>query len=145
MMKISNSCLRSIQVAALIFIICFAVGCTGNPYIERDQLVSGSSAITAPNTDATSQPSEAKDDSPSEINDSGTSQDQPTGNEQIDSIDGQDEEELNVKNIAITFDDGPDLKFTPQILDILQEKDVKATFFVVGMQVNKYPEVLERI
>lgn len=47
--------------------------------------------------------------------------------------------------IAITFDDGPDLKYTPKILDILKEKDVKATFFVVGIQVNKYPEVLQRI
>jgi len=47
--------------------------------------------------------------------------------------------------IAITFDDGPDLKYTPQILDILKEKKVKATFFVVGIQVNKYPEVVQRM
>lgn len=47
--------------------------------------------------------------------------------------------------IALTFDDGPDLKYTPQILDILKEKNVKATFFVVGIQVNKYPEVVQRM
>lgn len=47
--------------------------------------------------------------------------------------------------IALTFDDGPDLKYTPQILDILNEKKVKATFFVVGIQVNKYPEVVQRM
>ncbi|MGO4541926.1 polysaccharide deacetylase family protein [Paenibacillus sp. 2TAB19] len=54
-----------------------------------------------------------------------------------------DKEEQKV--IALTFDDGPDKRYTPAILDILKEKGVKATFFVVGLQVNKSPEVLERI
>lgn len=49
------------------------------------------------------------------------------------------------KVIALTFDDGPDKRYTPAILDILKEKGVKATFFVVGLQVSKSPEVLERI
>lgn len=47
--------------------------------------------------------------------------------------------------VAITFDDGPNPSFTPQILDILKEKGVKATFFVVGLHVKKYPEVARRI
>lgn len=49
------------------------------------------------------------------------------------------------KVIALTFDDGPDLKYTPPILDILKEKGVKATFFVVGSQVEKYPDVVKRM
>lgn len=49
------------------------------------------------------------------------------------------------KVVALTFDDGPDTRYTPAILDILKEKGVKATFFVVGLQVSKSPEVLERI
>ncbi|WP_054026526.1 polysaccharide deacetylase family protein [Bacillus sp. FJAT-28004] len=49
------------------------------------------------------------------------------------------------KLIALTFDDGPDKRYTTDILDILKEKGVKATFFVVGQQVTKYPEVLQRI
>ncbi|GGA05838.1 hypothetical protein GCM10008018_59730 [Paenibacillus marchantiophytorum] len=49
------------------------------------------------------------------------------------------------KQVAITFDDGPDGKYTPQILDILKENDVKATFFVVGDQVSKFPDVLKQI
>lgn len=47
--------------------------------------------------------------------------------------------------IALTFDDGPDPVFTEQILDILQDKGVKATFFVVGQKVALSPDVLERI
>ena len=49
------------------------------------------------------------------------------------------------KEIALTFDDGPEEEWTPKILDILKQKNVKATFFVVGKQVQKYPEMLRRI
>ncbi|MFT6299695.1 MAG: cellulose synthase/poly-beta-1,6-N-acetylglucosamine synthase-like glycosyltransferase/peptidoglycan/xylan [Yoonia sp.] len=47
--------------------------------------------------------------------------------------------------IALTFDDGPDAVFTEQILDVLQDKGVKATFFIVGQNVALSPEVLQRI
>ncbi len=49
------------------------------------------------------------------------------------------------KQVALTFDDGPDTKYTPQVLDILKRYEAKATFFVVGRQVVKHPDVLERI
>ena len=47
--------------------------------------------------------------------------------------------------VALTFDDGPSPEFTPAILDILSEHDVRATFFVVGENVERYPEIVERI
>lgn len=47
--------------------------------------------------------------------------------------------------LALTFDDGPDGKYTPKVLDILAQYGVTATFFVVGIQVEQYPEVLARI
>ena len=46
--------------------------------------------------------------------------------------------------IALTFDDGPHYKYTAEILDILAEYDVKATFFVVGMLAERYPELILR-
>lgn len=49
------------------------------------------------------------------------------------------------KVIALTFDDGPDLRFTPYILDVLDMYDVKATFFLLGMRVESYPNVAKRI
>lgn len=49
------------------------------------------------------------------------------------------------KVVALTFDDGPDPYFTPKILNILREKGVKATFFCVGKNVRKEPELLRRI
>jgi Predicted xylanase/chitin deacetylase len=47
--------------------------------------------------------------------------------------------------IALTFDDGPDNKYTPKILDILSQNNIKATFFVVGKNVKLYPNNLKRI
>jgi len=48
-------------------------------------------------------------------------------------------------NVMLTFDDGPHPQYTPQILDILKEKNVKATFFLIGTQIEKYPEIAHRI
>jgi peptidoglycan/xylan/chitin deacetylase (PgdA/CDA1 family) len=48
------------------------------------------------------------------------------------------------KIIYLTFDDGPDFENTPLILTILKENNVKATFFVLGTEVLKYPELLKR-
>ena len=48
------------------------------------------------------------------------------------------------KKIAITFDDGPDPRWTPQILDILKGKNVPATFFVIGVDASQSPEILKR-
>lgn len=52
---------------------------------------------------------------------------------------------INKKMAALTFDDGPDIIYTPKILDILNEKKIKATFFVIGQQVRYQPEMLKRI
>lgn len=48
------------------------------------------------------------------------------------------------KVVALTFDDGPDEKVTPCILDILKEYQIKATFFFLGSQIEKYKEVAVR-
>ena len=45
----------------------------------------------------------------------------------------------------LTFDDGPNLSITPQVLDVLRKYDVKATFFVVGALVESNPDVARRI
>jgi len=47
--------------------------------------------------------------------------------------------------IAITFDDGPDPEWTPKILDVLKEKNAPATFFLIGVEAEKYPGVTRRI
>ncbi|KFE99282.1 polysaccharide deacetylase [Chryseobacterium formosense] len=49
-----------------------------------------------------------------------------------------------IKEVALTFDDGP-TEFTPKFLDILKENNVKATFFCIGKQIEKYPKTFQRI
>ena len=47
--------------------------------------------------------------------------------------------------VALSFDDGPHPVFTPQVLDILEKHNAKATFFLIGERALRYPEVVERI
>jgi len=49
------------------------------------------------------------------------------------------------KVVALTFDDGPDAKYTPLILETLHRNGVPATFFVLGSQADKYPKVMQWI
>ena len=49
------------------------------------------------------------------------------------------------KYVALTFDDGPSGKYTRRLLDGLQERDVKATFFLCGYRLEDYPREAERI
>ncbi|MDD3321080.1 MAG: glycosyltransferase [Paludibacter sp.] len=49
------------------------------------------------------------------------------------------------KKIAITFDDGPNEDYTPQILDILKKKHVPATFFVIGINIENNIPLIKRI
>lgn len=47
------------------------------------------------------------------------------------------------RDIALTFDDGPHADYTPLLLAALKKEEIKATFFVVGSQVEKHPELIK--
>jgi peptidoglycan-N-acetylglucosamine deacetylase len=47
--------------------------------------------------------------------------------------------------IAMTFDDGPHVQNTPRLLDMLKERNIKATFFMVGENAARYPQIVKRI
>ncbi|SCZ02047.1 polysaccharide deacetylase family protein [Alkaliphilus peptidifermentans] len=51
----------------------------------------------------------------------------------------------NAKIAYLTFDDGPSIKVTPYILDILKEQNIQATFFVIGSLAEKHPDMLLRM
>ncbi len=51
----------------------------------------------------------------------------------------------NPKQIALTFDDGPNPDYTPKILDILKEKHVPATFFVIGLNIENNIPLIKKI
>lgn len=50
-----------------------------------------------------------------------------------------------IRHIAITFDDGPDLIYTPQILELLKAYGVTATFFLIGEKIEEHKEMVRRI
>lgn len=52
---------------------------------------------------------------------------------------------LPTKTIALTFDDGPDPKWTPQVLQVLAKHGAHATFFPIGARVNEHPDLVEDI
>jgi peptidoglycan/xylan/chitin deacetylase (PgdA/CDA1 family) len=47
--------------------------------------------------------------------------------------------------VALSFDDGPSPNFTPQVLEILQRHEAKATFFLIGERALRYPELVAQI
>lgn len=55
------------------------------------------------------------------------------------------EEGMENRKIAITFDDGPDPVYTPQLLDGLKERGAKASFFLMGKQAEAHPELVRRM
>jgi cellulose synthase/poly-beta-1,6-N-acetylglucosamine synthase-like glycosyltransferase/peptidoglycan/xylan/chitin deacetylase (PgdA/CDA1 family) len=57
----------------------------------------------------------------------------------------QSSSRLPPRTIALTFDDGPDPTWTPRVLDVLKENGAHGTFFVVGSEVVRHPELTRRI
>ncbi|NED01514.1 polysaccharide deacetylase family protein, partial [Streptomyces sp. SID6648] len=49
------------------------------------------------------------------------------------------------KTIVLTFDDGPDPTWTPQVLEILDTYDVPGTFFLVGSMVSRHPDIVRNM
>ena len=52
---------------------------------------------------------------------------------------------VNTPHLALTFDDGPHGTLTPRLLDVLAQRDVKATFYVIGRNVEAHPAIARRI
>ena len=51
----------------------------------------------------------------------------------------------NPNAVAITFDDGPDPEWTPKVLDVLKRENAEATFFLIGLQADKFGSIAARI
>lgn len=58
---------------------------------------------------------------------------------------GEDPEERRLRLVALTFDDGPYPMYTPLLLDVLRNYQVRATFFVNGNRVREFPELARAI
>ncbi|HEY5757977.1 MAG TPA: polysaccharide deacetylase family protein [Steroidobacter sp.] len=52
---------------------------------------------------------------------------------------------MSADRVYLTFDDGPDPEWTPRVLDALEQAKVKATFFAVGQQAQRLPDLVRRV
>lgn len=52
---------------------------------------------------------------------------------------------VDTPTIAMTFDDGPHPELTPKLLDILKQRHIKATFFILGELAQEYPDIVKRM
>ncbi len=52
---------------------------------------------------------------------------------------------INKKTVAITFDDGPNIEFTPKVLALLKKHQAQATFFCIGKNIEKHPDLIKQI
>lgn len=66
-------------------------------------------------------------------------------NQLADAIADSVELYFHPKTMYLTFDDGPSAENTAAVLDILKERNIKATFFLVGENVERHPEIAKRI
>jgi len=70
-----------------------------------------------------------------------------SGNEicKLEEDESLDNNESDIKKIALTFDDGPHPYYTLQLLEGLKERDIKVTFFITGANAEAYPEIVKQI
>lgn len=54
------------------------------------------------------------------------------------------DENIDIKTVYLTFDDGPSDRVTPKILDILDKENIKATFFIIGKQAETRQNIVKR-
>lgn len=61
------------------------------------------------------------------------------------SVQASVEADIAVKRVALTFDDGPNPLYTEELLDGLKQRKVKASFFLLGEEVEQYPDIVKRM
>jgi cellulose synthase/poly-beta-1,6-N-acetylglucosamine synthase-like glycosyltransferase/peptidoglycan/xylan/chitin deacetylase (PgdA/CDA1 family) len=83
------------------------------------------------------QPPAASDKVPEEILDGGPVIDTRSGR--------QDSRDIPDHKLVLTFDDGPDPKWTPKVLDVLKKYDAHAVFFLTGTMASRYPDLVQRM
>ena len=126
----------AIFAAVLVLIIVLVV-----VLITRGFAADGHKAEASPAADPTAQPTATVSSAAPSVEPQPCP---PTATKPIEAAPAVAGGDAGARTVALTFDDGPG-EFTQQVLDILREKQVRATFFVLGGQVAQQPETLKAI
>lgn len=153
-MRFSKILTASFFIMALTLLV-FAGGCAGSAVNGKPSPVVES---TGPSQEKTSDPPAANQPSPKSAapDESGQVSPEPGKTEPVikaelgaTPAEAKTPENKNNKEkpqvVYLTFDDGPNTFFTGKVLDILAEKNVKATFMVIGKNAEKNPDLIKRI
>lgn len=119
--------MRRIRIAAALALVPVVVAACAPSGADP---TTASQAAAAPATSATVEPSPSLSATTPETSES------PSARATVDA---------DAKVIYLTFDDGPWVPYTQQILDVLEEHDATATFFVVGQMVAEHPELANKV
>lgn len=130
---------RGTAILAVTVVCCGLLRLTGNAIHQMWREVSGNTVVYA--ADGGVEP-EQENGMPEDLPEQETGM--PESLPEQESLQ-EKENGLREKTMYLTFDDGPTAENTVAVLDTLKEKNVKATFFVVGENVEKHPEVAKRI
>jgi peptidoglycan/xylan/chitin deacetylase (PgdA/CDA1 family) len=68
----------------------------------------------------------------------------PTGDRQVQPAPADGARDAGARVVYLSFDDGPDPRYTPQVLDLLDRHQVKATFFQLGGSIARHPDLTRR-
>ena len=131
--KIFKLAIIGLAIFSVLFLISYAIG--GKKYFNKNVVVGASNT---PRGDTQEQ--NAKNTNYEKINNNNESKVPPNNLDK--QLDNSTEE--SKKEAFLTFDDGPTKGITPEILDVLKQYDVRATFFVIGKMVNANKEILIR-
>ncbi|WMJ79795.1 polysaccharide deacetylase family protein [Clostridium sp. MB40-C1] len=112
-----------------------------NNHTKKATVQASKNNIASENSKAVSQESTKNDKTVK--NNENTNQVLTTNQENTDGKNNQTPKPTGDKAVYLTFDDGPSTKVTPQILKILEEYNVKASFFLVGKSVTMYPNLVK--
>lgn len=136
-----------LTVASLIAALCLAGCSSANTSSLASQPDESSASITASSSDESSSSADRSDSSDETVNSSEQTSvtSAPESSEEISSADSSESTEVkridyeldpSKPTIAITFDDGPNATTTMEVLDVLEKYQVRASFFLIGININ---------
>ncbi|MFC7531376.1 polysaccharide deacetylase family protein [Actinoplanes sp. GCM10030250] len=117
---------------------------TTSPHTSPQAVAPPSAAVTTASAPASPSPAITKSHAPAPKPDTDRVE-KATANKHVRTGPAGSRLTTGTKGVALTFDDGPDPQYTPQLLRMLAKEKVKATFCVVGRQAKRHPQLIRDI
>ncbi|WP_461207131.1 polysaccharide deacetylase family protein [Clostridium sp. DL1XJH146] len=140
-MKNKKKLILGLIIGALLI---FTVGCQGTNAKQTENSNQNKSVDEENNTSSNKSEDVSETENTSAENANNVDDTKKSAGDSEEASDKTTEQEVSAdeKIVYLTFDDGPSENVTPRVLKILDDYDVKATFFVMGLKAEKYPDLI---